>query len=268
MGGQNSQAGQWPWQVSLRLNGQHFCGGSLISESWVVSAAHCIKSGKDPTKLSAMLGTVNLTGPSSTRVTIDIETVIPHPHYNSGEGTPGDIALIELSSPITYTKYILPVCVPPPSMNFPAGMECYVTGWGNIRDGVPLLPPQTLQQVMVPIISNSDCDAMYHIGSNTIADEVIIPSDQICAGYSSESKDSCQGDSGGPLVCQVDGRWYQAGIVSWGDGCAQPNRPGVYTYVPYYYNWISSRGNIRSASSAAVLIVSLLLVLTFLLLQR
>ncbi|PIO28254.1 hypothetical protein AB205_0156490 [Aquarana catesbeiana] len=212
------------------------------------------------------MGAYKLSITNSHQITSTVQNLIINSLW-SGAGTPGDIALIRLSNPITYTEYIMPVCVPPSSMNFPAGMNCTVTGWGNIGTGVSLPYPGILQQVTVPLISNSACDAMYHIGSGLSSSEVLVPSDQICAGYKAGNKDSCQGDSGGPLVCQVNGRWYQAGIVSWGDECALPNRPGVYTYVPNYYTWIYSYGATRSYSSASVFTASLLMVLICLLLH-
>ncbi|KAE8578218.1 hypothetical protein XENTR_v10023403 [Xenopus tropicalis] len=93
---------------------------------------------------------------------------------------------------------------------------------------------------MTPLISRTSCDQMYHIGTNVPSSTAIIPSDQICAGYAAGQKDSCQGDSGGPLVCKLQGIWYQIGFVTWGDGCAIANRPGVYTLVPAYQSWLSS----------------------------
>ncbi|KAG8545723.1 hypothetical protein GDO81_020436 [Engystomops pustulosus] len=91
---------------------------------------------------------------------------------------------------------------------------------------------------MTPIIDRATCDKYYHVGSYTSSSVSIILDDMICAGYQDGGKDSCQGDSGGPLVCKVKGAWYQAGIVSWGDGCAISYRPGVYTRTTAYQSWI------------------------------
>lgn len=126
---------------------------------------------------------------------------------------------------------------------------------------MPLPPPFPLQQVKVPIVDNGICDTNYHAGLSTGDNVRIVRDDMMCAG--NRKRDSCQvgpcpspqpppalasrapadpcplqGDSGGPLVCKVNGTWLQAGVVSWGDGCAQPRRPGIYTRVTYYLNWI------------------------------
>ncbi|XP_075141471.1 serine protease 33-like [Leptodactylus fuscus] len=239
VGGTDATEGAWPWQISLKSQGTHICGGSVITEKWVVTAAHCIDSPINPSDYTVGLGEHQLQIPNSHKVLSTVQSIIVDTRYN-GAGTPGDIALIELSNPITFNEYILPVCIPSPFMSFPDGTNCWTTGWGTINSGVDLPYPETLQQVMVPIISNRICDQMYHINSNVSENQQIVPSDEICAGFQAGGKDSCQGDSGGPLVCKMDGVWYLAGVVSWGQGCAQPDRPGIYTYVPDYYNWINS----------------------------
>ncbi|KAK6467657.1 serine protease 33-like [Huso huso] len=141
------------------------------------------------------------------------------------------------AAPLSET--ILPVCLPSPSPPFTVGQECWVTGWGNIKEGVPLSSPHTLQQLVVPLVDSVSYDTMYHIGTSVSKSVPLILPDMICAGYQEGHKDSCQGDSGGPLVCpSPDGSWILAGIVSWGDGCAQPNRPGVHSRVTSFLSWI------------------------------
>ncbi|XP_077130090.1 serine protease 27-like [Ranitomeya variabilis] len=158
------------------------------------------------------LGEYQLLNPSVHSIVSSVESIIMNPLF-IGVGSPGDLALIELSSPVTYTHYILPVCIPPESMSFSDGSNCWVTGWGN---------------------TGSD-------GKKT----------QKMYSDSSISSDSAAGDSGGPLVCKIDGVWYEAGIVSWGNGCALSDRPGVYTYVPDYYYWIKSLATFSSSASPA-----------------
>ncbi|XP_077130104.1 serine protease 33-like [Ranitomeya variabilis] len=238
VGGTNALDGEWPWQISLRYHGSHICGGTLISSQWVMSAAHCFSRPVSPYSYTIQLGRYQLSLADNHTVTSDVSDIIIHPLYNTSDGLQGDIALVKLSSPVTYTRYIQPICLPAASVTFPCGLECWVTGWGTINSGVNLPYPETLQKAMTPIIDRARCDDLYHVGSNTSSNISIILDDMICSGYIDGGKDSCQGDSGGPLVCKVQGVWYQAGVVSWGDGCALSHRPGVYTLVTAYTPWI------------------------------
>ncbi|XP_069507941.1 serine protease 33-like [Ambystoma mexicanum] len=242
VGGTDATDGEWPWQVSLRVNNRHICGGSLIAHNWVVSAAHCYYGlGYLISEYSVCLGMYQLLGTNSYSVCSGVTRIIVNPSYSKA-GSPGDILLLKLDSEINFTNHILPVCLPEPSDQFPSVMNCWVTGWGNIYSSatlsVPLSGLMTLQEVVVPIIDHQTCDQLYHIGSWISTNTPIILSDMICAGYQEGGKDSCQGDSGGPLVCNIDGAWFLAGVVSWGDLCAQRNRPGVYTLVSAYGSWI------------------------------
>ncbi|XP_075037376.1 transmembrane protease serine 9-like [Mixophyes fleayi] len=240
VGGTDSVDGEWPWQVSLWYRGSHICGGSLISDQWVLTAAHCFANSLDPNYYSVYLGTYRLSVTDNHTTSADVERIIKNPQYTT-TGSRGDIALIQLNSPVTYTNYIMPICLPSAPVTFPCGMECWVTGWGTISSsGVDLPYPRTLQKVMTPLIDYVTCDGMYHINSVESPSTTIIQSEKICSGYRDGKKDSCQGDSGGPLVCKVQGAWYQVGIVSWGTGCALKNRPGVYTLTTAYQTWIQS----------------------------
>ncbi|XP_036446361.1 transmembrane protease serine 9-like [Colossoma macropomum] len=229
VGGQDASPGSWPWQASLQTDGAHFCGGSLINSNWVLSAAHCIDSNSSAT-VTVHLGEQSL-GISNPNVTSrSVSQVIVHPSYNS-DTKDNDIALLQLSSSVTFTNYITPVCLAAAGSTFFNGTLTWVTGWGDIASNVSLSSPWTLQEVQIPVVGNRKCNCLHGVGQ--------ITDNMMCAGLLAGGKDSCQGDSGGPLVSKQNSVWVQAGIVSFGEGCAQPNYPGVYTRVSQYQDWIN-----------------------------
>ncbi|XP_075421223.1 serine protease 27-like [Ascaphus truei] len=239
VGGKDATRGSWPWQVSLQTPATALCGGSLITDTWVLIAAHCFGTPVKTSEYTVYLGAYQLSDlkSSNTTVSMGVSRVIVHPDYMY-EGSSGDVALVELERPVTFTKYILPVCLPSQAVQLVAGTRCWVTGWGDVKSGVSLPGPKTLQEVDVLLIDNMSCEAMYQSSLGYDTKIHLIHEDMICAGYKEGLRDSCQGDSGGPLVCNINNVWLQAGIVSWGYDCAKPNQPGVYTRVQTYQGWI------------------------------
>ncbi|XP_069853442.1 trypsin-4-like [Dipodomys merriami] len=217
VGGYTCAPNSVPYQVSLN-SGYHFCGGSLINDQWVVSAAHCYKS-----RIQVRLGEHNINIQEGSEQIVSAAKAIRHPGYNS-RNLDNDIMLIKLASPVSLNSQVAPVALP--TSCAPAGTQCLISGWGNtLSFGVN--NPDELQCLDAPLLSQSVCEAAYP-GKVT--------KNMVCAGFIEGGKDSCQGDSGGPVVCNGE----LQGIVSWGYGCALKDNPGVYTRVCNYVDWIQA----------------------------
>ncbi|KAF5903228.1 transmembrane protease serine 9-like, partial [Clarias magur] len=234
VGGLDADPGAWPWQVSLQAYGSHFCGGSLINNGWVLSAAHCFGS-YIASQVTVKLGLYTLEGNNAYRQSRWLSNVIIHPDYKKGKFH-NDLALLQLSSVVSINDYITPVCLAETGSTFHSGTLTWVTGWGKIGDEVNLPSPGILQEVPVQIIGNKQCYCLYGGFKFSFYFENI--TNTLCAGLLEGGRDACQGDSGGPLVIRQGFQWIQVGIVSFGEVCAHPNAPGVYTRVSQYQNWI------------------------------
>ncbi|XP_005999194.1 trypsin-2 [Latimeria chalumnae] len=216
VGGYECPVSSKPFQVSLNA-GYHFCGGSLINENWVVSAAHCYMS---PSRVVVRIGEHNIFSSEGTEQFIQAQKAIRHPRYSS-YNLDNDIMLIKLSRPVEMNQRVRPISLPRSCA--PAGTMCQVSGWGDTFNGMPA----DLQCLDIPILTDRKCDNSY---------PGMITSNMFCAGYLEGGKDSCQGDSGGPVECNGE----LQGVVSWGYGCAERNHPGVYTKVCNYNDWLIS----------------------------
>ncbi|XP_073673545.1 chymotrypsin-like protease CTRL-1 [Garra rufa] len=218
-----NEAHTWPWQVSIQTSrGQQFCGGTLISKTWVLTAAHCAVQ---PGNHYVVLGQNDLATNDEFVQIKKVARVINHPNHQNPTEFNNDIALLKLSSSVQMTSYVSPICLPSSFTTIRSGTLCVITGWGATES---VSNPRFLQEATVPILSQTQCRQYWR---NAITDAMI------CAGASGAS--SCEGDSGGPLMCESSGVWYQVGIVSWGHTSCSTSRPVVYTRVSYFRKWIT-----------------------------
>ncbi len=228
VGGNDATVGEYPWQVLVQPSG-FLCGGSLIDEEWVLTAAHCVVDGSnnayDPSRITVTVGEYDRNNPSGTEIAVT--QVIPHESYNPATFD-NDIALLRLAEPADTSDPTVGTIPLNSQSNLASGTLATVTGWGTTSSGGST--SAVLQEVNVPLVTNQSCNLSY--GGQ-------ITSNMLCAGYDEGGRDACQGDSGGPLTVEGASGTVLAGVVSWGNGCADPDFPGVYARVSNYVQWVN-----------------------------
>ncbi|XP_067863992.1 LOW QUALITY PROTEIN: acrosin-like [Heptranchias perlo] len=245
VGGRDAVEGAWPWQVSLQATNKHahMCGATVISQWWLLSAAHCFPrtNGYDNKNAwRAVMGLREQGNPDRWTIARKIDTLILHENYNSIHD---DVAVLKVDRAIRFGDYIRPACLPKPGkFHIDKWKLCHVTGWGLMEHNGA--PAHVLQEAGVKLIPLETCQQSNWYGHH-------VTNKMICAGFAGGGIDACQGDSGGPLSCQLkdSDRFYIVGIVNWGEGCAQRFKPGVYASTSAYGDWIEQKTGISISQS-------------------
>ncbi|XP_003705965.2 venom protease [Megachile rotundata] len=227
VGGVPAEPGEWPWMVALlRKDRSQFCGGVLVTDRHIITAAHCVNR-LQREDIKVRLGEYDLMSEEETRARdFAVSEIRVHPEYDSTSYA-NDIAIVKLHRPTVFDTYVWPVCLPPVGDTF-ENKSAVVIGWGMQYYGGPT--STVLMEAQIPIWPQNRCVRSFvqRIDSNVM-----------CAGAYEGGRDACQGDSGGPLLLRLEnGRWVNVGIVSWGIRCGEPGIPGIYTRVSSYLDWI------------------------------
>ncbi|XP_048351562.1 coagulation factor VII [Sphaerodactylus townsendi] len=230
VGGHICPPGECPWQALLIDGVKAKCGGVLVAQSWVVTAAHCLDH-THPSGLRIKLGEYDRDHEEETEQERRVAQIIIHEKYIPKK-TDNDIALLRLDEPANYTDYVVPICLP--EQQFAVDVLSFikystVSGWGRLIEGGAT--SSLLLQVRLPKIKTKECIQHTHFN---------ITRNMFCAGYLTGIKDACDGDSGGPHVTEYKNTWFLTGVVSWGKGCAAEGTYGVYTKISRYIDWLNN----------------------------
>ncbi|XP_035453235.1 venom protease [Spodoptera frugiperda] len=228
LGARETNPREWPWMASVTPEGfEQYCGGVLITDRHVLTAAHCTRRWKAE-ELFVRLGEYDMKRTNDSRTyNFKVSEIRQHEAFQIANYK-NDIAILKLERPAVFNTYVWPICLPPPNLQL-TDEPVTVIGWGTQWYGGP--HSSVLMEVTVPVWDHDKCVAAF---TENIFNETL------CAGGLEGGKDACQGDSGGPLMYQMpSGRWTTVGVVSWGLRCGEPDHPGLYTQVDKYLGWIA-----------------------------
>uniref|UniRef100_A0A6I8QLR8 Acrosin n=1 Tax=Xenopus tropicalis TaxID=8364 RepID=A0A6I8QLR8_XENTR len=238
VGGVNSQPGAWPWLVSIQAwrgsDYGHFCGGTILNNQWILTAAHCLIDYKTTfDTIRVVIGARKLSKLGSETQIRKVKQLILHEKYLREGKHSYDIGLILLDEPIKFNDYTQRACLPSASLNVAQKTNCYVAGWGVLEEKAAA---DILQEAGVFFINKELCNSKEWYNGK------VYPYN-LCAGHKEGKIDSCQGDSGGPLMCKrkTSNDYIVVGVTSWGIGCARKQRPGIYISTQYFNEWIESK---------------------------
>ncbi|XP_045422639.1 coagulation factor X-like isoform X1 [Lemur catta] len=240
VGGRDCKEGECPWQALLvNEENEGFCGGTILSEFYVLTAAHCLHQAK---RFTVRVGDRNTEKEEGGETAHEVEVVVKHNKFVR-ETYDYDIAVLRLKTPIVFRVNVAPACLPEKDwaestlMTQKTGI---VSGFGRTHEKGR--PSSTLKMLEVPYVDRNSCK---------LSSSFTITQNMFCAGYDAQPEDACQGDSGGPHVTRFKDTYFVTGIVSWGEGCARKGKYGVYTKVATFLKWISKSMKTQGAPRPA-----------------